>query len=121
MLSWCSALTYVPPRLCGVPSALRAELPDVRTSTPVKSVRRQPGGQCGGGAAAGGVTLTTESGDECSFDSVVFATHSDITLQILGEDADLDERRVLQVRYHCMDVSRCSCAPCTPLVIFAPG
>ncbi|GFH08373.1 amino_oxidase domain-containing protein, partial [Haematococcus lacustris] len=67
-----------------------AELPDVRTSTGVQSaVRAAPG------APGPAVRLTTESGEVLGFDAVVFATHSDITLRILGQDADASERDVL--------------------------
>ncbi|KAJ9507276.1 hypothetical protein QJQ45_006251 [Haematococcus lacustris] len=67
-----------------------AELPDVRTSTGVQSaVRAAPG------APGPAVRLTMESGEVLGFDAVVFATHSDITLRILGQDADASERDVL--------------------------
>ncbi|KAG2492394.1 hypothetical protein HYH03_009340 [Edaphochlamys debaryana] len=61
------------------------ELPDVRTSTPVKRVTR----------GAEGVTVETAAGGREAFDDVVFATHSDVTLALLGEDADAAEREVL--------------------------
>ncbi|KXZ44875.1 hypothetical protein GPECTOR_61g828 [Gonium pectorale] len=64
------------------------ELPDVRTSTPVTRVTR-------GRAPEEGVTVETAAGGAERFDSVVFATHSDVTLRLLGEDADAQERDVL--------------------------
>ncbi|KAF5839621.1 cyclopropane fatty acid synthase [Dunaliella salina] len=66
------------------------ELPDVRTSTGVASVRRAPAS-----APSPAVKVTTEAGQELDFDAVVFATHSDTTLRMLGEDADDAERDVL--------------------------
>ena len=48
---------------------------DVRTGTPVRAVRRGPGS----------VTVLTD-GDEQVFDDIVFATHADQTLHILGND-----------------------------------
>lgn len=65
-------------------------LSDVRTSTPVASVKRSPDG------SNGPVTVTTEAGDVSEFDQVVLATHSDIALKILGKDADPQERKVLE-------------------------
>ncbi|KAG2447750.1 hypothetical protein HYH02_007208 [Chlamydomonas schloesseri] len=69
-----------------------AELPDVRTSTPVTRVVR-------GRAAGEPLTVYTASSGPAAageqFDAVVFATHSDITLRLLGEDADGVEREVL--------------------------
>jgi predicted NAD/FAD-binding protein len=63
-----------------------AELPDVRTSTPISSLQRNSNGS---------VTLTTAAGKQESFDAVVLATHSDISLQILGQAATKEERAVL--------------------------
>ena len=68
---------------------LLAQLPDVRLSTPVLSVRRP---------AAGGVEIATPGGTE-SFDEAVLASHSDQSLAMLA-DADDAERAVLgAVRY----------------------
>jgi len=54
------------------PTPTPTGLPDVRTRTPVSSVKRQgPRGEGGGG----GVTITTEDGASELFDSVVLATH----------------------------------------------
>eukprot|EP00879_Flechtneria_rotunda_P028753 GHRR01030971.1.p1 GENE.GHRR01030971.1~~GHRR01030971.1.p1 ORF type:complete len:508 (+),score=175.15 GHRR01030971.1:123-1646(+) len=62
-----------------------AELPDVRLGTPVARVQR----------TANGVQLTTAAGQTELFDAVVLATHSDISLQLLGSDATEDEEAVL--------------------------
>lgn len=67
-----------------------SELPDVRTSTPVASVTRSSNGN-----GDGGVTVTTAAGDQSSFDAVVLATHSDVSLKLLGADATVAERQVL--------------------------
>ena len=63
------------------------ELPDVRTSAPVASIRSLgPEGpvelKAGGGAA------TTET-----FDAVLLATHSDISLRMLGEQVGPQRER----------------------------
>jgi predicted NAD/FAD-binding protein len=63
-----------------------AELPDVRTSTPISSLQRNSNGT---------VTLTTAAGKRETFDAVVLATHSDTSLQILGQGATQEERAVL--------------------------
>jgi predicted NAD/FAD-binding protein len=63
---------------------------DARLNTPVRSVRRLPGG---------GVAVATDGGTE-TFDAVVMACHSDQSLAMLA-DATLAEREVLgAVRYH---------------------
>ncbi len=56
----------------------------IRTRTAIRSVRR----------GANGVTLTDEHGSVHLFDDVVFATHADVTLNMLA-DARPDERRIL--------------------------
>ncbi|MFA0810217.1 NAD(P)/FAD-dependent oxidoreductase [Microbulbifer epialgicus] len=56
----------------------------IRLSTPVRSVRR----------TGKGVELIVSTGEECSFDAIVFACHSDQALQCLG-DATAMERQVL--------------------------
>lgn len=56
----------------------------MRTSTPVLGVVRRDEG----------VLVTTAQGTE-QFDQVVFATHSDVTLRLLGQDAHEEEREVL--------------------------
>jgi len=63
---------------------LTAALDDVRTSTPVVSVRRTDQGVC----------VTTRELQREVFDQVVFACHSDQTLRLL-HDADAEERAVL--------------------------
>jgi predicted NAD/FAD-binding protein len=63
---------------------------DARLNTPVRSVRRLPGG---------GVAVATDGGTE-TFDAVVMACHSDQSLALLA-DATPAEREVLgAVRYH---------------------
>ncbi len=65
---------------------------DLRLSSPVYSVRRHGTGQ--------GVMVHSPAGAE-HFDEVVFASHSDQTLRILGDDASADERAVLgAIAYH---------------------
>mmetsp|Transcript_519 Transcript_519/g.1567 ORF Transcript_519/g.1567 Transcript_519/m.1567 type:complete len:846 (+) Transcript_519:245-2782(+) len=63
------------------------ELEDVLTSSPVKAVERSP--------SPGPVTVVTEDGKRRQFDAVVMATHSDVTLSILGEGATKEEKEVL--------------------------
>lgn len=61
------------------------EVTSVHTDRAVASVRR-------GGT---GVDVTDVHGVSETFDHVVFATHADVTLGILGEDASDEERRIL--------------------------
>jgi predicted NAD/FAD-binding protein len=56
----------------------------IRTSTPVRSVRR----------FADGVEITPEGGTPERFDEVIFATHSDQALEILADPTE-SERRIL--------------------------
>lgn len=63
-----------------------ADLDDVRLNSPVLAVRRN-----GPGA---GVTVLSARGSE-HFDDVIFACHSDQSLQILGQDAHPSEAQVL--------------------------
>jgi predicted NAD/FAD-binding protein len=56
----------------------------IRISTPVKSIRRLPGG----------VELSDAHGGGYHFDDVVIATHADHALRMLA-DASADERRIL--------------------------
>jgi len=64
-------------------------LADARLATPVRRVRRLPGG---------GADVTTDAGSE-RFDAVVMACHSDQSLALLA-DASNDEREVLgAIRY----------------------
>lgn len=79
-------------------SKLPAELPDVRTSTPVACVERLAATTAAGeGVPPGrhGVRVTTKAGQQCEFDAVVLATHSDTALALLGDGATADEREVL--------------------------
>ena len=64
-----------PPARPPLPACL-AELPDVRTSTPVESVRSL--------GAQGPVRVTAAGGASEEFDAVLLATHSDISLKMLG-------------------------------------
>ncbi|KAJ3316502.1 hypothetical protein HDU76_001748 [Blyttiomyces sp. JEL0837] len=59
---------------------------DKRLNTPVKSIKR-----------VNGVVKITDgkTGKTEEFDHVIFATHSDQALKILGEDASSDERKIL--------------------------
>lgn len=62
----------------------------IRMSRPVVSVRR----------SEGSVEVHDGSGASDRFDEVVFATHPDVTLDILGKEATLPEREVLgAIRY----------------------
>ncbi|NNF79213.1 MAG: FAD-dependent oxidoreductase [Rhizobiales bacterium] len=58
---------------------------EVRLATPVRSVSR----------GSGGVSITDNSGEVCTFDHVVLATHADQSLQVL-HDADRQEIDLLQ-------------------------
>jgi predicted NAD/FAD-binding protein len=72
-----------------------AELPDVRTSTPVASVTR----------GTSGVTVTTAAGDTSSYDVCILATHSDSSLRLLGSGATAAEKEVLSaIPYNNNDV-----------------
>lgn len=62
-----------------------AELPDVRVATPVTSVASA--------GPQGPVTVTASDG-EGQYDAVVMATHSDVTLRLLGSGAPEVGRRV---------------------------
>lgn len=61
-------------RHCTLPA--HAELPDVRTGTPVLGVRSL--------GPQGPVQLTAADG-EAQYDAVLLATHTDISLRILGK------------------------------------
>ena len=67
-----------------------AELPDVRTSTPVTRVERDP--KC---PERGGITVHDATGAVEKFDTLVMATHTDISLKILGEGASPEESQLL--------------------------
>lgn len=64
------------------------ELPDVRTGCGVFSVKRSS-------ELGGPVTVTLESGVVLQYDAVVLATHSDVSLALLGESATPEDRSVL--------------------------
>jgi uncharacterized protein len=67
-----------------------AQVADARLETPVLGVRRVPAG----------ALVRTAHGTE-HFDQVVFATHTDQTLRMLGDDASSEERAVLgAIAYH---------------------
>jgi predicted NAD/FAD-binding protein len=57
----------------------------IRTDCAITAVKRTPAG----------VVLTDRHGARHTFDQVVFATHADVTLKILGEAATAAERRTL--------------------------
>ena len=61
------------------------EVTSVHTERGVRSVRRTPTG----------IDVTDVEGITETFDHVVFATHADVTLDILGDEALEDERRIL--------------------------
>ena len=68
---------------------ITSTLPDLRLATPVLAVQRD----------AAGARIVTTHGTE-HFDQVVFAGHTDQTLQLLGADATAEERAVLgAIRY----------------------
>ena len=66
--------------------AVVAALDDVRVSSAVQSVKRLPGG---------GIEVTVAGKSPEKFDHVVLATHSDVTLKLLGESATKEERTAL--------------------------
>lgn len=67
----------------------------MRTSTPITKLQR----------TASGIVLTTAAGATETFDAVVLATHSDISLQILGDGATEEEKAVLSaIPYNSNDV-----------------
>lgn len=73
---------------------LKSRLPEVRLSSPARQVTR----------SAGGVDITLHSGEVQRFDHVILASHSDQSLEILG-DADPEERAILSaIRYQANDV-----------------
>ena len=64
--------------------AIAERLDEVRTRTPVRTVRR----------VSAGVQIVTESGEQTEYDAVVIATHSDQALAMLDQPTDA-ERAVL--------------------------
>nr|WP_236072136.1 FAD-dependent oxidoreductase [Streptomyces polyasparticus] len=65
------------------------QLPAVRTSTPIRAVRRGPAG----------AEVTTEDGTVTPYDSVVIATHPDQALRILADPTDAETRILGAFRY----------------------
>ncbi|MBY6349804.1 NAD(P)/FAD-dependent oxidoreductase [Rhodococcoides corynebacterioides] len=72
-----------------------AHIADVRTSSPVASVRRH----------ADGVTVDTDAGDSTEFDAVVIATHPQQALKILADPTE-SEHRVLGAITYSPNVAR---------------
>jgi predicted NAD/FAD-binding protein len=68
-----------------------AELPDVRTSTPVTRIVRDPAAP-----KRGGVTVHDAKGGASTFDTLVMATHTDVSLKILGASASKEEQQLLK-------------------------
>ena len=66
------------------------EVTTVHTERGVRSVRRTPTG----------VIVHDVTGAAEHFDQVVFATHADVTLDILGDEATNDERRILSAFHY---------------------
>ncbi|ORY36370.1 FAD/NAD(P)-binding domain-containing protein [Rhizoclosmatium globosum] len=64
-----------------------SQLADARLNVVVTSVVRN--------TAEGTVTVTDSTGKKEVFDHVIFATHSDQALKILGDDATAEERQIL--------------------------
>ena len=67
--------------------AIVSALPDVRTATPVSSVRRQPGGGGGGGGGGGCVEIVTPDGRVEKYEDVIMACHSDQAMRLMGGNA----------------------------------
>ncbi|KAK9818144.1 hypothetical protein WJX72_007777 [[Myrmecia] bisecta] len=73
-------------------------LPDVRTGVPVVSVKLCSGGR-------GPVCVTTADGQTADFDAVVLATHSDVSLALLGDESPEGVRPLLAaIPYNSNDV-----------------
>ncbi|KAL1921234.1 uncharacterized protein VTP21DRAFT_10950 [Calcarisporiella thermophila] len=66
-------------------SKMIEKVDDIRLSTPVTCIRRQKGK----------VVVQDAKGGSDEYDQVVFASHADETLSMLGEDATKEERAVL--------------------------
>ncbi|KAJ1966259.1 hypothetical protein IWQ62_002473 [Dispira parvispora] len=86
-----------------------AMLPEIQRNRKIVQVRRWldlPPSQCGNGKVnlrspiyskqSCGVVITDDQGYADYFDYVIFATHADQTLEILGEDATPTEREILE-------------------------
>jgi predicted NAD/FAD-binding protein len=65
----------------------------LRRGTPVQSVTRNPLG----------VTVKAESTESETFDEVIFATHSDITLSLLGDPSPRERAALSAVKYQAND------------------
>jgi uncharacterized protein len=74
--------------------ALRAAAVKIRLQTPVKGVRRVPGG----------VELRCGGGEWERFDQVVFATHSDDSLAMLSDPTPQESRVLGSIRYQPNDI-----------------
>ena len=70
-------------------AAMVAQGADIRTGTPIASVRRE----------AGSVLVRAEGCEAELFDDVVFATHSDITLKLLSDATPAEAGALADIRY----------------------
>lgn len=70
-------------------SAMTAQGIDIRTATPIASVRRE----------AGSVFVRAHGAEPELFDDVVFATHSDITLKLLSDGTPQETGALSAIRY----------------------
>ncbi len=68
---------------------LRSMGVDVRLGTPVRGLRRVPGG----------VELRSEGGEWEPFDDVILATHSDVSLALLSDATPEETNRLSRIRY----------------------
>jgi predicted NAD/FAD-binding protein len=66
----------------------------VRLSTKVTSITRKPSNPSDPSSPPI-ITITDSNGGREEFDHVIFATHADQALQILGDQATDDEKRIL--------------------------
>lgn len=70
-------------------AAMTAQGVDIRTETPVASVRRE----------AGSVFVRAVGAEPELFDDVVFATHSDLTLKLLADGTPAETSALADIRY----------------------
>ena len=70
-------------------AAMTAQGVDIRTGSPVASVRRE----------AGSVFVRAHGSEAELFDDVVFATHSDITLKLLADGTPAETSALAAIRY----------------------
>jgi uncharacterized protein len=70
-------------------TAMTAQGIDIRTGTPVASVRRE----------AGSVFVRAHGTEPELFDDVIFATHSDITLKLLADGTPAETSALAAIRY----------------------